>query len=117
MGKYSRTYLSPQSRVPRASIHPVWRGIGCLLLVLVPIISFAAARLLVQENLKTNWIEIPVELGGSFFLPEIGMVTYAELAMMLILVIIGFGLLTVLYAVVYSLLGPPAYGPLDSPPH
>jgi len=35
---------------------------------------------------------------------------------MIILLVIGFGLLTVLYALMFRLFGPPTYGPLDAPP-
>jgi hypothetical protein len=116
MGKYTRPYLHPQSRIKRIPIHPVWRGLGCLLIILIPIISFAAARLLVQANSEQGWIVIPDELAGAFSAPFVGVVTYTDLAVTMIVLIVFFGLATILYSMVYRLFGPPRYGPLDSPP-
>lgn len=116
MTKYDPTY-QPQSRrsiIP--PVHPVWRGIGCFLLILLPIVAFAGAKILVQVNFTQRWVQVPAELGGSFVVPIIGRVHYADLAVTMILIVIGFALLTVVYAVLYRILGIPRYGPLDSPP-
>jgi hypothetical protein len=78
--------------------------------------AFAGAKMLVQVNSRQNWVSIPKELAGSIIVPAIGRVLYADLAVMIILIVIGFGLLTVLYALMYRLFGPPTYGPLDAPP-
>jgi hypothetical protein len=117
MGKYSRAYLHPQSQAKGITAHPLWRGIGCLLIILIPIIAFAAARLLGQTNTRQGWVEIPEELTGSLNLPVLGTIYFVDLAVMIILIIIGFGILTVLYALMYRLFGPSRYGPLDAPPN
>lgn len=115
MGKYSEPYrrapIPPRSR----TIHPIWRGIGCLLFILIPVLAFAGARVLVQENARQNWLAIPAELRNSFNMPVIGQVFYADLMAALALMVVGYGLLIVLYAILYRLFGPPAHGPLDSP--
>jgi hypothetical protein len=97
--------------------HPLWRGIGCILIIVVPIISFAAARLIVQANNDQQWVKIPSELAGSINLPVLSTVYFIEIALTLIFIIIGFGILTVVYAFLYRLFGPPRYGPLDVPPN
>ena len=116
MSKYNRPYLNPAAKPRPWRIHPIWRGIGCLILILLPIIAFAGAKVLVQMNSRRNWVSISKELAGSIVVPVIGRVLYADLAVMIILIVIGFGLLTVLYALMYRLFGPPTYGPLDVPP-
>jgi hypothetical protein len=117
MSKYTPTFV-PRSRsiVRFREAHPVWRGIGCFLLILVPVLSFAGAKLLVQANFKQRWIDIPRELMGSFLVPVVGRVYFADLAVTIILIVIGFGILTVVYALIYRMFGPPRHGPLDSPP-
>ena len=72
--------------------------------------------MLVQANNRQRWVQIPTELGDSFFLPVIGRVIFADLAVTVILIVIGFALLTAAYAVFYRILGISRYGPLDSPP-
>jgi hypothetical protein len=43
-------------------------------------------------------------------------VIYADLAVTIGLIIIGFAIITVVYAIAYKFLGIPRYGPMDSPP-
>lgn len=116
MSKYNQTYRRPAPKSKPWSVHPIWRGIGCLLIVLIPIISFAGATMLVKENLQQRWVQIPDELKGSFDVPSIGQVLFADLAVAVILMVIGFGLLTIVYAIIYRMFGPSPYGPMDVPP-
>jgi hypothetical protein len=116
MSKYNQAYQRSTSKPRPWSVHPIWRGIGCLLIILIPIISFAAAKILVQENLQQKWVEIPAELKGNFDVPSLGHVLFADLAVTIILMVIGFGLLTVGYALIYRIFGPSPYGPMDVPP-
>lgn len=116
MSKYDPTYQPRSRRSFLPPVHPVWRGIGCFLLILLPILAFAGAKLLVQANMKQRWIQIPSELAGSFSIPVIGRVIYADLAVTVGLIIIGFAIITLVYAIVYKVLGIPRYGPMDSPP-
>lgn len=116
MTKYDPTYQPRSRRSILPPVHPVWRGIGCILLILLPIISFAGAKLLVQANFRQRWIQIPSELAGSFIAPVIGRVFFADLALAVILIVIGFAIITVVYAIIYRFIGIPRFGPLDSPP-
>jgi hypothetical protein len=116
MTKYDPTYQPRSRRSIIPPVHPVWRGIGCLLLILLPIISFAGAKLLVQANSRQRWIQIPSELSGSFIAPVVGRIFYADLALAVILIVIGFAIITVVYAIIYRIIGIPRFGPLDSPP-
>ena len=116
MSKYDPTYSQTSRSLRDSSVHPIWRGIGCILLILVPIITFAGAKLFVQANIKQRWIDIPQEMNGSFSVPVVGRVLFADLAVWIILIVIGFGILTVIYALFYRLLGPSRHGPLESPP-
>ena len=116
MTKYDPTYQPKSRRTIIPPIHPVWRGIGCFLLILLPIIAFAGAKILVQANSQQRWIQMPSELYGSFSIPVIGRVFYADLAVAVILIVIGFAVITVGYSIIYRIIGIPRYGPLDSPP-
>jgi len=116
MTKYDPTYQPKSRRTIIPPIHPVWRGIGCFLLILLPIVAFAGAKILVQTNSRQRWVQIPTELTGVFTVPIIGRIFYAALALTVILIVIGFAILTVAYSVIYRIIGIPRYGPLDSPP-
>lgn len=118
MGKYDK--FSSQSRMQERpwEVHPIWRGIGCLMMVLIPLMSYAGAVLLIRLNRENGWIPVPRELAQTVTLPVIGAVPslYALLIVMSLLMIVGFGVLTILYSMLYNVVGPPRYGPLDSPP-
>lgn len=116
MTKYEPPYARSRRGIRELSVHPVWRGIGCLLLIVLPIMAFAGARLLVQANFRQRWIDVPQEMVASFSVPMVGRVLFADLAVMAILTVILFALGTIIYAIIYRLFGPPYHGPLESPP-
>lgn len=128
MGKY-------QSGVRRQELRPtgpppIWRGIGCLLIILVPVLSYAAAELsmpffmdrgLVPRELlftpqTPDWLWVSPVLVQIFrFLFG----RYAILAILLLtfiyILLIG-GVLSVFYALIYRMAAPSRYGPMDAPP-
>lgn len=110
---------------PRASaaqrpwdIHPIWRGIGCLLMILIPVMAYAGAVLLVQANLSQGWVPIGSELSQRVTIPNVGSFDYlfANLLVAGILAMLGFGLIVAIYALVYRAVGPSHLGPLDAEP-
>ena len=118
MTKY--TQYNPRNRTPARpwKVHPIWRGIGCVMMILIPLIAYAGAVWIVQENLKEGWMPVPAEFARAIAIPMLGSTPYllAYLLVTVVLSLIGFGVFTALYSLIYSLLGPSQYGPLDSPP-
>jgi hypothetical protein len=128
MAKYYR--IQKETPKKRWEIHPVWRGIGCLLMIIIPVISYVGAVMLVRENTRRAWVQVPEELSGWVdFSPiyrvlpalqplfdSLGRIYYIDLILTVLLTVAGFALLTVLYSMIYSATGPDRYGPLDSPP-
>lgn len=129
MGKYAK-YGYKQIKPRRWKVHPIWRGIGLVLVILVPILSYSGAYLLVRENFKSQWFPIPADLMRSVnfapllrIIPELsgvvasfGRVYYIDLALTLLFIIVGFGFLTILYGLLYRSMGPSRYGPVDAEP-
>ena len=128
MGKY-RSGVKRQESIPTGP-HPIWRGIGCLLMVLIPIISFAAAdvtipffqeRGLVPRELLITpqtpswlWVTPPLAQAYQFLFGRPGIL--ATLALTFIYIILIGGIMTVLYAIMYQMTAPSRYGPMDAPP-
>jgi hypothetical protein len=128
MGKY-KSGVKREEPIPEGP-NPIWRGIGCLMIVLVPILSYAAAdvsmpffqgRGLVPRELlftpKTpDWLRVSPVLVQTFqfLFGRYGIMATLLLAFVYIL-IIG-GILSVLYAFMYQLAAPSRYGPMDAPP-
>ncbi|MBC8508419.1 MAG: hypothetical protein H8D34_26480 [Chloroflexi bacterium] len=116
MGRYDR--LARQSEREEKGIHPVWRGIGCVLFVLLPVMSYAGAVELVKANYRNGWFAVPSDLAQAVAIPYIGVIShlYAYLAVGVVLLVFGFGILTIVYSVLNTTMGPPKYGPTDAPP-
>ena len=101
MGRYQQ-YQRDGSDKP-SDVHPVWRGIGFLLLGVIAIMSYAGANLLVEANKTKVWIAVPAGIrGGVSWAPDL----YAELIVMFFLMMIGFGALTIIYSIIYKITRP-----------
>ncbi|MCJ7702616.1 MAG: hypothetical protein MUO62_13615 [Anaerolineales bacterium] len=112
MGKFSKYNSIVQPKERPWKIHPVWQGIGCLMIVLIPIMSFAGAVLLVDANLEHRWLPVPRELvspGGNPLL-------YMQIGVTVLISMFGFMLFVIAYSLLYRFMGPPRYGPMDVPP-
>jgi len=61
--------------------------------------SYAGASLLVEANKTNAWVEVPEEIqGGIASAPDL----YAELAVTFFLTMVGFGLYTIVYSIIYK---------------
>jgi hypothetical protein len=88
------------------------------MMIIIPIMAYAGAVLLVEENIKQGWLPTPLIFSRTILLPLVGGVPhlYANLIVTLVLSLIGFGVLVTIYTIMYAMIGPPRYGPVDSPP-
>src|SRR5688572_1868294 len=130
MGKY--TSYSRQKPKPRnLGVHPVVRGIGCIMMVVVPILAYGLAIMLVEYGAARGW-PIPREWLGRPTIPRflLGIENLsplwnflaaqnnliANLVFAIALTVLIGGLMSIIYGYVYTLFGPPKYGPQDAPP-
>jgi hypothetical protein len=128
MGKYQSGVR--RNEPGKAATPPIWRGIGCLLIVLTPIVSFAAANLsmpffqdhgfvpsqLLVTPRTPDWLFVSPVLARAFqyLLARPGIL--ATLVLTFVYILFISGLFTLLYAYMYRLAAPSRYGPLDAPP-
>lgn len=133
MGKYSNSYgkKAVPPRQPRQT-HEIWRGLGCLLMLLIPLISIASAYQTVDWLAGSTWKIIPRQLLGHPRLPDFiykssGLVTilnpitkvdnfYAIVAASILYMVLLSGLISLVYSMVYIAVAPNRYGPTDAPP-
>jgi hypothetical protein len=127
MSKYWNQRPKPKVEGP----HPIWRGIGCLTILIAPLMAFAAAASTVQIASDLHW-PMPYQLTGYPTIPtdlwKVGALTpiwtfiqsqnnlYAILALTVIYIIILYGVISVGYAIVYRFVGPSRFSPMDAPP-
>jgi hypothetical protein len=99
--------------------NPIWRGIGCLLALIAPIVAFAIANLAFTNGVVQQYINLPVELRRNVTLPFTGAVIpyfYGTLALTGAIVVALFAVVFTVYSAVYRVVGPSRYGPTDVAP-
>jgi hypothetical protein len=130
MGKY-RSSATRRQKPKDQGPHFVWRGLGCVMMIIIPVISYAAATLTIDYGLAHNWA-IPYQLLGAPRLPALlyksnAIVAlfspllkiqhlYAYLAVGVLYMMFISGVISIIYAAVYRVLGPSRWGPMDMPP-
>lgn len=130
MGFSSQQYHKDRQERPWR-INPAWRGIGCILFLLVPVMSWVGGVMMLQTfpNLPLPWemtkvVAIPfirvaeidkIILQVNHYFQNIGFVT-GQLFFTVIFIFIGYGIMALVYAILYKIAGPPRYGPFDVPP-
>jgi hypothetical protein len=56
MGSKYNSYSSDRDRKqPEVKVHPVWRGVGFAFMILIPVMSYAATTILLEQNNIYGW--------------------------------------------------------------
>jgi hypothetical protein len=113
MGKYDAYARQKSTHDEKQKVNPIWRGIGFLMMVLIPIGSYLASVELLRQNATQAWFPIPTDLLTNIFSDSY---IFVKLFMTVIIAILVYAAFTLLRFLGNILFGPPRYGPLDSPP-
>ena len=129
MSKYSKYQKQPKDIKP--VMHPIWRGIGCLMAIILPVLSYLAAIEYINTGITKGW-PIPKGLLGfvkfpvwvwkipileNLFYPIATIRNfYAILFFTIVFLILISGILSFLYSILYRIVGPPVLSPVDAPP-
>ena len=123
--------LQKRARIQRESLHPVWYGIGCLMTIITPIVSGAAARVMVDYGISQKWGYV-LAMNGSIQFPNIfyqipvistaasyitNMPFFEGLFVFFVIFLLVFsGVFALLNAFLFRTFGPPQYSRIDAPP-
>jgi hypothetical protein len=129
MGHSQSFQISPQDKQRPWDVHPIWRGFGCLMMLVIPVMAYAGATILIDLNTDLGWgFPVPVEMAKTVDInipipiPDVPDIQwsiphfYGNLLLGAVLMFIGFGLLMLFYTLIYSMMGPSTRGPLDADP-
>ncbi|MBS1250277.1 MAG: hypothetical protein MAG431_01870 [Chloroflexi bacterium] len=105
MGKYERGVIRKEDKRQEGT-HPIWRGIGCIMIILILAMSYAGASLLVDENKVQKWVPVPKEIQGGPAWGAWAADLYTELFLAFFLALIGFGLFVIIYSIIFKASSP-----------
>jgi hypothetical protein len=130
MTKYTVASANRATNV-QPQVNPIWRGVGCIMMVVVPAISFLLGVLTVNLAVAQDW-PMPYQLMGYPVMPTVLMKAdflvpllvflqaqqnlYAILLLTVAYIVVIGAIVTYVYSVIYQYVGPPRYGPLDAEP-
>jgi hypothetical protein len=127
VGKYLRFEPPPRKK---KELPPIWRGIGCLLIIFIPALAFGLTALLFPLVVKSGiapfellsrihfpytFYRVPVISSIVIFLGNI-QYPWIKLIVFFLLLVLLTGIFTLSYTIIYQWIGPPRYSKIDVPP-
>ena len=114
MGRDSwRFRMQEEERLKRKRMNPIWRGVGCFLMVILTLGGYLFSSWFITANAVNNWIFLPPQVIRPSFLPAWvppGAMVSAIVAFLFL--IFSYALVSVFYAVAFPL----KLGETDAPP-
>jgi multisubunit Na+/H+ antiporter MnhB subunit len=105
MGRDSwRVAQQEKEREARKRRNPVWRGVGCLVVVALGLAGFFVSGWFLTANAENTWIYLPPEF--IYPPPQLSFVppgVLVRLVVGLIAVVAGYGVVSFLYAILFPI--------------
>jgi hypothetical protein len=114
----------------KRKMSPLWYGIGCILIIVVPLAAYWLTGIIIPPLLATGLV--PSQLVGHVRFPAwffryrilaqpaglIGSVNnlWLDIITFLIVILILFAIISLIYSLIYAIVGPPTYSEFDAPP-
>jgi hypothetical protein len=114
----------------KPGMNPIWRGVGCILLVIAPVVSYALTILVVPLLIATGYV--PLELLGNVHFPDwifkvpvlngiaslIGGINNLglDIVVFVVIMLLLTGIFSLIFVAVLQVTSPPRYGEMDAPP-
>ena len=112
MGRSNWQYrVHEREREQRKTLNPIWRGVGCILIVVLAGLGYGLAHWFYTQNQVENWIYLPPELIWPSFAPFLGDGMLFKLIFAGLAIMLGYTIVSFIYAVAF----PIEPGELDMP--
>ena len=127
MGNYNRYQFE---RKEKSGQNPIWRGIGCILMVALPLVTFGLTLFAIPPVLATGLV--PFQLMGHVNFPawvfRVGVLSdiaifvrginnlWLGVFLFFVILILVSGFSSLIYVSVLQVIGPPRYSEKDAPP-
>ena len=107
-----RHQMHDKEREKKKEINPIWRGVGCFLIMVLSVGGYFFGDWFLLQNENNGWFNLPqvlIEIPGLPWLPS-GFLLNMLVA--IVFMVVSFGLLNIVYALLFPL----QPGKYDSPP-
>jgi hypothetical protein len=105
MGRETYRYRQLDTeREKRQRMNPLWRGAGCLLMVVFALGGYAFSGWFLTANAQNGWIYLPPQAMQPAFLPSwlpYGVLPRSVIGFLFLL--LGFGLVSFVYAIMFPI--------------
>jgi len=101
-----------REREAKRRMNPIWRGVGCVLLVALAVAGYLAAGWFLRENAAQGWMYLPPELINIPYLTFLPSGIVLQLFIAVVFMLFGYGVLAFVYAIAF----PIKPGETDAPP-
>lgn len=114
MNKNSPMFQNKEVTRLSRPVHPVWRGIGFIMIVLIPLLGYGLTITILDLNSQNNWFPIPPE----FMIYKWGLDPYilVKVGMTLAISFVFYAIFLFFTYIINSLFAPKRYVPPDLPP-
>ena len=119
MGKHDSFSSHSKQRRKEVKIHPIWRGVGFIFIIMIPILSYVAAGEIINQNNLYHWFVIPSDIlarKGDLLFMLGGSLINVKLMITFSIAFVLFALFMLITFLINSLFGSSRYGTYDLPP-
>jgi hypothetical protein len=112
MGKYTSMQRRQSTKTQPEGLPPIWRGIGLLMMILIPGMAYGGMLFLLDYNQANNLFPIPLDMinkyGGDPLL-------FIKIAIVGILMIVMYAILMFFTFILNKIFAPSQMNPFDVP--
>ncbi len=109
MGKYTSYSTRERETVQKQEVHPIWRGVGFAMMLLIPFLSYVASLAFIEENNKAHWVAVPTDL----FIKGTDPWLVIKILLTLAIAFVLYALFMLITFVMMRVFAPPRKGPYD----
>jgi len=104
--------MHDKDRMKKKEINPIWRGVGCFLIVVFSVGGYLFGDWILQQNEVNGWFKLPDVLIRIPGLPWLPSGFLMNILVAIVFIIVSLGIMNIAYAILF----PIRPGKYDSPP-
>jgi hypothetical protein len=104
MGRDSWRFAKHErERAKKRRLHPVWRGVGCFMIVGLGLAAYFIAGWFIEQNAIQNWIFLPPEIISPPYATFLPPGSVLQLVVAFFALLFSYGLISLLYAILFPI--------------